>query len=136
MKKLAFAILFLLVSFSSSYPADPPTKLALLFAVPQSSCPEDFECGHGQGAFETFLLVIDGDQMKVAVRTPHLYVPRKSGFWEIGILPPKNLGGEQNGGDGSSNCMTGSCGLRLWERSPSFHLLTTAILIRAVAIVV
>jgi hypothetical protein len=103
MKKLAFAILFLLVPFSSSYPADPPTKLALLFAVPQSSCPEDFECGHGQGAFETFLLVIDGDQMKVAVRTPHLYVPRKSGFWEIGILPPKNLGGEQNGGDGSSN---------------------------------
>lgn len=101
MKKLAFATLIFFVSFSSSYAADPPQKLAFLFAVPQSSCPDEYECGNGQAAFETFLLVIDGDQMKVAVRTPHLYFPRKSGFWEVGILPPKISDGQQNGGTNS-----------------------------------
>ena len=69
--------------------------------MPQSACPEEYECGNGQGAFETFLLVIDYDQMKVAQRTPHLYFPRKSGFWEVGILPPKIFDGQENGGTDS-----------------------------------
>jgi hypothetical protein len=101
MKKLAFTMLLLFIPFSSGYPADPPPKLAFLFAVPQSNCPEGYDCGSGQGAFETFLLVIDGDQMKIALRTPHLYVPRKSGFWEIGILPPKILGARDRDGGNS-----------------------------------
>lgn len=101
MKKLAFTMLLLFIPFSSGYAADPPPKLAFLFAVPQSNCPEGYDCGSGQGAFETFLLVIDGDQMKIALRTPHLYVPRKSGFWEIGILPPKILGARDKDGGNS-----------------------------------
>jgi hypothetical protein len=98
MKKLVFTILLFFVPLSSGYPADSPPKLAFLFAVPQSDCPEGYDCGNGQGAFQTFLLVIDGDQMKIALRTPHLYVPRKSGFWEIGILPPKILGARDKDG--------------------------------------
>jgi hypothetical protein len=98
MKKVVFTGLLLFVPLASSYATDPPPKLAFLFAVPQSDCPEGFECGNGQGAFETFLLVIDGDQMKVVMRTPHLYVPRKSGFWEIGILPPKIPGARDKDG--------------------------------------
>jgi hypothetical protein len=101
MKKLAFATLIFFASSTSSFSADPPQKLAFLFAMPQSACPDEYECGNGQGAFETFLLVIDGGQMKVAVRTPHLYFPRKSGFWEVGILPPKISEGQKNGGTDS-----------------------------------
>lgn len=101
MKELALAILSFFVPFSFSHAADPPQKLAFLFAVPQSACPDEYECGNGQGAFETYLLVIEGDQMRVALRTPHLYFPRKSGFWEVGILPPKISDGGKNGGANS-----------------------------------
>jgi hypothetical protein len=99
MRKLAFAVLIFFVS--SSYAADPPQKLAFLFAVPQSSCPDEYDCSNGQGAFETYLLVIDGDQMRLAVRTPHLYFPRKSGFWEVGIFPPKISDGQKSDGTNS-----------------------------------
>jgi hypothetical protein len=69
--------------------AGPSGKLAFLFAVRnpgRTECSEDI-C---EGRFETRLLVIDGDKMRVAVQTPHLYIPRNTGFWEVGVLTPTN----------------------------------------------
>jgi hypothetical protein len=71
-------------------------KLGFLFAVrnpDKTACSEDF-C---QGRFETRLLVIDGDKMRIAVQTPHLYIPRNSGFWEVGALAPKSPSNPQSG---------------------------------------
>lgn len=73
----------------------PSSKLAFLFAVrnpDRTECSEDF-C---EGRFETRLLVIDGDKMRVAVQTPHLYIPRNTGFWEVGALLPKSLTAAQS----------------------------------------
>jgi hypothetical protein len=67
-----------------------PSKLGFLFAT------RDAECGLGSSClpeFNTTLLVIDGEKMRVAVSSPHFYVPRKNGFWELGITLPGTLAG-------------------------------------------
>lgn len=67
-----------------------PSKLGFLFAT------RDAQCGLGSlcsTEFNTTLLVIDGEQMRVAVSSPHFYVPRKSGFWELGVSLPRTLAG-------------------------------------------
>lgn len=67
-----------------------PSKLAFLFAT------RDARCGLGSlcsTEFNTTLLVIDGEKMRVAVSSPHFYVPRKSGFWELGVSLPRTLAG-------------------------------------------
>jgi hypothetical protein len=43
--------------------------------------------------FNTTLLVIDGDTMRVTVSSTHFYVPRKNGFWELGTTLPGTLAG-------------------------------------------
>jgi hypothetical protein len=67
-----------------------PSKLGFLFAT------RDAQCGLGSlcsTEFNTTLLVIDGEKMRVAVTSPHFYVPRKSGFWELGVSLPGTLAG-------------------------------------------
>jgi len=67
-----------------------PSKLGFLFAT------RDTQCGRGSlcvTEFNTTLLVIDGEKMRVAVSSPHFYVPRKSGFWELGVSLPGTLAG-------------------------------------------
>jgi hypothetical protein len=71
-------------------PSGPAAKLGFLFAVrnpDKTACSEDVCQGH----FETRLLVIDGDKMRIALQTPHLYIPRNTGFWEVGTLALKSL---------------------------------------------
>ena len=80
-----------------------PSKLGFLFAT------RDAQCGRGSlcsTEFNTTLLVIDGGKLRVAVSSPHFYVPRKSGFWELGVSLPRTLAGikpqpeqQQNAGD-------------------------------------
>lgn len=68
----------------------PAATLGLLFAVrnpDKTACSEDVCQGH----FETRLLIIDGDKMRIALQTPHLYIPRNTGFWEVGTLASKSL---------------------------------------------
>jgi hypothetical protein len=91
MKRLSLALLLCALPFSVARSADPPRKFAFLFAVPQTTCPDGYDCGQGQAAFESYLLLIDGDRMQIAVSTPHLLIPRKSGFWELALVPPKKL---------------------------------------------
>jgi len=67
-----------------------PSKLGFLFAT------RDAQCGLGSlcsTEFNTTLLVIDGETMRVAVTSPHFYAPRKSGFWELGVSLPGSLAG-------------------------------------------
>ncbi|MGA8441006.1 MAG: hypothetical protein WB762_03965 [Candidatus Sulfotelmatobacter sp.] len=67
-----------------------PSKLGFLFDM------RDAKCGMGNLCFPEFnttLLVIDGDKMRVAVSSPHFYVPRKNGFWELGTTLPGTLAG-------------------------------------------
>ena len=65
-----------------------PSKFGLLFAMRNAGCPQETLCS---AEFNTFLVVVDGEKMRVAVKTPHFYVPRKNGFWEIGITLPKEI---------------------------------------------
>jgi hypothetical protein len=40
-------------------------------------------------------VVIERDKMRVAMDSPHLYFPRKNGFWEIGITLPKMVSSQR-----------------------------------------
>jgi hypothetical protein len=64
--------------------------LGFLFATRDAQCSLGSLCST---EFNTTLLVIDGEKMRVAVNTPHLYVPRKDGFWELGVSLPRTLAG-------------------------------------------
>jgi hypothetical protein len=77
-------------------PGAHSSKLGFFFAIRnpvKTECSEDICLGH----FETRLLMIDGDRMRVVVQTPHLYTPRNTGFWEVGALTPKSLSNPQSG---------------------------------------
>ena len=91
---LALVVIGGLVTLAvAATPADNPTrKFGFLFAVTKPDCQGGNACA---GEFETRLLVIDGDKMRVVVNTPHLYLPRNSGFWEVGITVPKTVSGLQ-----------------------------------------
>jgi hypothetical protein len=60
--------------------------MGFLFAIKKPECAAGNSC---RSQFETRLVVIERDKMRVAVGSPHLYFPRKNGFWEIGITLPK-----------------------------------------------
>lgn len=87
---LLFASLLLLAAANTfaqaQAPPQTPKKVAFLFAV--GSPAHDSE---GPSEFRTMLLVIEGDRMRLAVSVPGLVVPRKDGFWRVGILPPQPL---------------------------------------------
>lgn len=91
MRKIASAVVAAaLVLMSAVAPAPlaaqpAAAKLGFLFSIPTAQCPfEGQRC-----SFETRLLVLDGEVLKFALATPHLYVPRSSGFWEVGLVVPK-----------------------------------------------
>jgi hypothetical protein len=90
-KKATVALMAILLGVSlvaaAGRPANRPSKWGFLYAVPQPECPSQGDpC-----QFETRLLVIDGENMRVALTTPHLYIPRSTGFWEVGIIVPKSV---------------------------------------------
>ena len=93
MRMLTTVILFLasVIATPVASAADrAPSRLGFLFAT------RDAQCGRGSlcaREFNTTLLVIDGEKMRVAVNSPHFYVPRKSGFWELGVSLPRTLAG-------------------------------------------
>lgn len=88
-----FTIQLLMVGSLEAKPSDNATqKLGFLLALKEPNCTEGNLCN---GKFQTLLLVIEGDKMRVAVKAPHLYVPRKSGFWEVGIIWPSDLSTER-----------------------------------------
>src|SRR5215468_8389120 len=60
-----------------------PSKWGFLFSAPGSDCPSNF-CG-----FESKLLVIDSSRLRVAATAPHIFIPRSTGFWEVGLTLPK-----------------------------------------------
>jgi hypothetical protein len=82
----AHAALFLIVAGARSASAADagPTKVAFLFSTGNPDCTVE-PCS---APYQTFLIVIENGKMRVAVRTPHLYTPRKDGFWEVGIAVP------------------------------------------------
>ena len=100
MKKKALAAFGLMVIMGSFVVIAMPisgssSKLGFLFAVrnpDNTKCSEDICLGH----FETRLIVIDGEKMRIAVQTPHLFIPRNAGFWEVGALTPKSLSNPQS----------------------------------------
>jgi hypothetical protein len=82
-----------------------PAKLGFLFTM------RDPQCGRGSlcaAPFSTTLVVIDGEKMRMPVSSPHFYVPRKSGFWELGVSLPRTLAGvkpqpeQQNAADNTA----------------------------------
>ncbi len=82
-----------------------PSKLGFLFAMREPQCGRGSLCAT---PFNTTLLVIDGEKMRVAVSSPHFYVPRKSGFWELRVSLPRTLAGmkpppeQQNAADATA----------------------------------
>ncbi len=105
MKKSAlvtFTVIAIVASFAAAAmpSGDPPPQLGFLFAFRNAECSEGSAC---QGEFETTLLVIDGDKMRVVVNTPHLYLPRKSGFWEVGTTLPKTVSSVQPHADAQAS---------------------------------
>lgn len=87
---LAFGVIAGLMALGAA--ATPPdqttSKFGFLFAIKNPECMTGNPC---RSQFETRLVVIEGDKMRVAVNSPHLYFPRKSGFWEAGITLPRTV---------------------------------------------
>jgi len=89
-KSVLLALALIARSMALAAAATPPdqttSKFGFLFAVVRPDCASENSC---RSQFQTRLVVIEGSKMSVAVNSPHLYFPRKSGFWEIGITLPK-----------------------------------------------
>lgn len=109
-------------------PAGASSKLGFLLATRSAGCSGDNSCG---ARFETRLLVLDGEKMDIAVQTPHLYVPRNTGFWEVGAIVPKSAlkstaGSAQEGseGEGQEGQEPSSSDWQLWAapigKNPAF----------------
>jgi hypothetical protein len=91
---LAFGVIAGVMALGAA--ATPPdqttSKFGFLFAIKNPECASGNSC---RTQFQTRLVLINGDKMHVAVNTPHLYFPRKSEFWEIGITLPKMVSSAQ-----------------------------------------
>jgi len=105
---VTFAVIAIVASFAATAmpSGDPPPQLGFLFAFRNPECSEGSAC---QGEFETTLLVIDGDKMRVVVNSPHLYLPRKSGFWEVGTTLPKTVSSVQPHADAQASVCFSMC---------------------------